>query len=204
MLHKSEKLCCALKNVGQMAHSIESIGIHLTFSFGLVVFRYYPIGHKAYLRQYPDVLGQKMRSVTRTPLWERARSNEKDADEGASQKSWWNDEWLSTIENNTANYPILCLVERSYAEFPPDPYTKSVQKIGANGPVIKWKAPKDTSVLRGIPGSPLRWSVMLRPLTSVLPPTSFLASASESLSLPPTFNVITFPHSQLKPFLYVN
>ena len=36
---------------------------------------YYPLGHKAFLEDFPDVLGKKTRQLTRIPLWERAQDN---------------------------------------------------------------------------------------------------------------------------------
>ena len=34
------------------------------------------------------------------------------------QNRWFNDAWLSSLSDETGNYPILCRVEQTYAEFP--------------------------------------------------------------------------------------
>ena len=172
-------------------------------------FRYYPAGHKAYLEKYPDTLGKKTRSVSRVPLWERAAAEKDDltTEDGTVQKttsSWWNDEWLTGVEGDLANYPIVCRVERTHAEYPPDPYAKSVKK-DESGNIVKiiWKPPKDPGVLKEIAGTPLRLAVGLRPLTPILPPKWSDDSGpqnDETLVLPPTFTVVTFP-SDLTPFL---
>lgn len=128
----------------------------------------------------------------RVPLWERAAAMEKE-----NERQWWTDDWLKQIEEETARYPILCRVERSYPEFPPDPYVKVVNKDDGK---VRYKAPKDPKVLKNIPGTPLRLAVELRPLTSVVAPPNHLNGTGQSLSPPPTFSVVVFP-SQSKPFV---
>jgi len=156
--------------------------------------RYYPLGHKEFLSKFPDELGRKTRSLMRIPLWERPEIEDKE-----NPASWCTEDWLTGIDKDTANFPILCRVERTYAEFPPDPFTKTTKKIddGTNVKVV-WKAPKDPTALPK-KGTPLRLAVELRPLASVLPPQG--PSNGEQLPLPPAFSVATFPSREAKPFL---
>lgn len=107
------------------------------------------------------------------------------------------------MENSTGKYPLVCRVERTHAEFPPDPFTKVVTKDKGSEEVrVYWKGPKEGSDLKKGQKSRLRLAVMLRPLTPVLPPSwnSTDPSAVDLISLPPLFSVVTFP-SDLDPFL---
>jgi hypothetical protein len=168
----------------------------------LILFRYYPCGHKKYLETYPDVLGKKLRSAQRVPLWERP-SQTGEGEEGAmdESKKWWTEQWLEEMQNDVAAYPILCRVEKSYAEFPPDPFTK-IKKNGSNDETkVTWKAPKDPAVLKEIQGTQMRLALILRPLTPLVPPVLNGGRVYTSLPLPPIFNVVTFPSPQHKPFM---
>jgi hypothetical protein len=126
-------------------------------------------------------------------------ANENENKVAAEGPTWWTEQWLKGMVEGTANYPILCRVERSYAEFPPDPFTKVTRKSGSsdNAQII-WKAPKDPVVLKQANGAPLRLALILKPLTSVVPPP--VEDSHTSLPLPPTFSLVTFP-SSLKPFM---
>ncbi|GKY91187.1 hypothetical protein MPSEU_000091400 [Mayamaea pseudoterrestris] len=163
---------------------------------------YYPLGHKEHLATYPDALGKKLRSAQRVPLWERPfHATEQDSKAAAEGMVWWTEEWLQGMDDGSANYPILCRVERSYAEFPPDPFTKVVKKAGSNDNSQNvWKAPKDPGELKAANGAPLRLALILKPLTSVAPPTLDTGEGYASLPLPPIFSVVTFP-SKVKPFI---
>jgi hypothetical protein len=45
---------------------------------------------------------------------EKKQSEEND--EAGTQKMWWNDEWLAGVNSDLGNYPLLCRVERTWAE----------------------------------------------------------------------------------------
>ena len=160
--------------------------------------RYYPLGHKEWLAANPDVLGKRLRSAQRVPLWERPLQTDEGNDK-AEGAEWWTAEWLQAMNDGTANYPILCRVEKSYAEFPPDPFTKVIKKAGSGDDAqVVWKPPKDPAILKQATGAPLRLALILRPLSPVVPPAA--DQVSMSLALPPTFSVVTFPAAQ-KPFM---
>jgi hypothetical protein len=181
---------------------------------------YYPAGHRAYVKDYPDILGKKTRQITRLPLWERAVIERDKIDRGEGPKTgdsslnvWWTDEWLEGIEGDLGKYPILCRVHATNAEFPPDRFTKVIKKGE-----ISWKDPKEqTKRTKESSRTPLRLAVTLRPLAPVVPPPKessgdALASSTQPdllpsrfkddqpLALPPFFTVVTFP-SQQKPFI---
>jgi hypothetical protein len=161
---------------------------------------YFPKGHSAFLKEFPDVLGKKTRQMTRVPLWER-RSDSRDSkpvdDLSSAQppqtNSWWTEDWAKDITKGDGGgrYPILCVVQTVCAEFPPDPNTKVVKKNAGDGEQVKlfFKAAKETPKKQP---AKVRLSVTLRPLSPVLP--------GLGLSLPPVFSVVTFP-SKLKPFI---
>ena len=170
--------------------------------------RYYPTGHQLYLEKYPDVLGEKTGDPSRIPLWERAFAEKENMSNAAgegdrSPGGWWNDRWLEGIKENLGAYPIICRVQSTQAEFPPDPFTK-IPKTDEEGNVVKitWKAPKDPGAVRRAAGTPLRLAVELCPLTPVLPPkwTRNGPQDESNLALPPCFTAVTFP-TKLKPFL---
>ena len=165
---------------------------------GLSCCRYYPLGHKEWLIAHPDVLGKKLRSAQRVPLWERPLQVDDGHGKGEGPE-WCTQEWLQAMNEGTANYPILCRVEKSYAEFPPDPFTKVIKKNGSSDDAqVVWKPPKDPALLKQATGAPLRLALILRPLTPLVPPDA--DQASVSFALPPTFSVVTFPATQ-KPFM---
>src|SRR6476660_3723561 len=144
-----------------------SFHISISHTCLFCVNRYYPQGHKQFLATHPDFLGKKLRSAQRVPLWERPlQATESDSKAAAEGTLWWTEEWLKSTNDGTANYPILCRVERSYAEFPPDPFTKVMRKSGSsdNAQVV-WKAPKDPAVFRQANSAPLRLALILKPLT---------------------------------------
>ena len=119
-----------------------------------------------------------------------------------SEHPWWTDEWLDGLENgNLGDYPIICRVERTHAEFPPDPYSKVVESGSQNdGTILYFKKPK--KFVKGEGKVPMRLSVTLRPLTPVMAPliTEGKSPQSVEVSVPPYFSVITFP-CELEPFL---
>jgi hypothetical protein len=158
------------------------------------------MGHKEWLEVHPDVLGKKLRSAQRVPLWERlSQIDEADSKVAADGSEWWSQQWLDSLEDGTNNYPLLCRVEKCYAEFPPDPFTKVIKKTGNDdSSQIVWKPPKDPAVLKQAKGAPLRLALILKPLSAIVPPSP--TDAYSSLVLPPTFSVVTFPSEQ-KPFM---
>lgn len=185
---------------------------------------YYPAGHRAFLKVHPDILGKKTRNITRMTLWERAKkekaklgkaASEEVALEGAEKKqapqesvdkalTWWNEEWLSAVEEDLGRYPIICRVEKTHVEFPPDPYAESkiITKDDQSGGVqVTWALPKDTQKKKQS-NPPLCLAVMLRPLTPVLPSRSGAAEAAsdQQLTLAPNFYVVTFP-CKASPFI---
>jgi len=138
------------------------------------------------------------------PLWERAAQlKEEDAASDAS-KRWWTEDWLDGVESfGLGDYPVLCRVERTHVEFPPDPFSKIVKKDDASGATkVYFKKPKNAA--RDTAASQLRLAVTLRPLTPLEPPAPWEetspSDSSASLSLPPLFSVSTFP-CKLDPFL---
>ncbi|KAL7579034.1 hypothetical protein ACA910_019074 [Epithemia clementina (nom. ined.)] len=79
---------------------------------------YYPLGHKAFLEDFPDILGKKTHQFKRVPLWERmtsktaqrlqarwtrekaAAGNANSASDPASpstESSWYTQEWIDSI-----------------------------------------------------------------------------------------------------------
>lgn len=179
---------------------------------------YYPAGHRQFLEANPDILGKKTRNITRMTLWDRAKKEKSkmekataqdEADNGESQvnaeskvSNWWNEDWLSLIDGDLDRYPILCRVEKTHAEFPPDPLSdaKVVTNDKTGAVQVTWK-PKKGGPKKHQESPPLRLAVMLRPLTPALPPQQSSGdSASTELALPPNFYVVTFP-SKASPFL---
>lgn len=159
--------------------------------------RYYPRGHRLFLEAYPDILGKKTRSTTRVTLWEKAELERKEFSENGkmdADKKWWDDEWLDNFQNSYDRYPILCRVRNTYAEFPPDRYTKVIKNDK-----VYWKSPKVKKAGGDLPPAVLRLAVTLQPLTPVLPPSCDGGTKIE-LAIPPIFSVQTFP-SQMDPFL---
>ena len=122
---------------------------------------------------------------------------------GMTQKTWWTDEWLEEITSYLGNYPIICRVERTHAEFPPDPYSalKQIEKDGGEVKVT-WSLPAAGGAKKLKNKTHMRLAVVLRPLTPVVPPawTDNGPLEDDSLDLPPNFTVVTAPASTA-PFL---
>jgi hypothetical protein len=98
------------------------------------------------------------------------------------------------------NFPILCRMEGTRPEFPPDPYEKVVKSSNdGDGDVVCWGVPKGSSALKRIAGTPLCLAVDLRPMTTLIP-LDAIGGERVGLSLPPPFTVVTFP-TELDPFL---
>ena len=149
----------------------------------------------------------------RLPLWHRAKRDKskllkakKGEPSNGSPKIWWTDEWLEGLESDLGCYPLVCRVERSHAEFPPDPYSghKMVDSEGG-GVKLTWTLPAAASGTTKKKKSKafIRMALTLRPLTPVMPPVwnEFGLSDEVSLDLPPTFTVVTCPSSNSEPFL---
>jgi hypothetical protein len=205
---------------------------------------FYPSAYKEFLEVHPDSLGTRLRNLLRVPLWMRARRQlgrlkGGTASEDDKRDIWFTEEWIlsltrkkgdngirDSIEASLGDYPILCQVIRSHAEFPPDPYSKekSISKSGKET-TISWAQPA-VAKIAATTGSgkqkadrPLiRQAVTLKPLTTVLPPqllstkqhispSSSGSGSLDALKLPPNFTVITNPTSaplepHLLPFCY--
>ena len=171
-------------------------------------YRYYITGHRAYLDRYPDIIAKKNRGKkTRIPLWERATQlmKEETLNDTAqsSENPWWTDEWLNGLQNdNLGDYPIICRVERTHAEFPPDPYSKVVESDKkSDGTILRFKKPKKFVKSEGKVS--MRLAITLRPLSHVMAPLSIdgcAATQNIALSVPPVFSVVSFP-CELEPFL---
>lgn len=168
--------------------------------------RYYITGHRRHLEQYPDVLGKKTRSKTRVPLWERAAQLKAEQEESEEKsngqvKSWWTPEWLEGLANGRlGDYPLICRVERTHAEFPPDPWIKVVKKDENTGEAkVHFKKPKKSSDSDDPSGQRLRLAVALRPLTPLVAPCCD-DSATGGSELAPLFACVTFPCEQ-EPFI---
>ena len=176
---------------------------------------YYPKGHRDFLKQFPDHLCKN--KITRIPLWDRAKKeklksakakvakNVEDLNGGASSTkappTWWNDEWLSNVEEGSlGSYPIVCRVEKGHAEFPPDPLAD--HKIVEADGTINWRFPNTAATAKAKKKAFLRLAVTLRPLTTVLPPTWTESGPVDVHSLvpPPPFTIQTFP-SKTTPYL---
>lgn len=157
---------------------------------------YYPAGHKQFLDVYPDVLGKKTKSITRVPLWEKARAERLDPD--SSNSRWWSPLWLDNFDEKYSRFPIICRIRHTHAEFPPDRFTKVIK----DGEVI-WKKPKPKKMAAEGPSlDRLRLALSLQPLTTLLPPVMDLMTAEDDhhLSLPPIFSVAICP-CDLDPFI---
>ena len=197
----------------------------LSLSNGSISCRYYPSGHRDFLKRHPDVLGKKTRNKTRLPLWERAqkeKGKDENTEEGNENESaaldkttsdtanrkqpeWWDDDWLAGVEGELGNYPLICRVERTQAEFPPDldvlVDSKLVTEDGVQKVVFK-QAKANKKSKHSNP--PLCLAVVLKPMTPLVPPKWNADSCSlgngNSLLLPPIFHVVTHP-SKCAPFI---
>ena len=183
-------------------------------TLSLLVCRYYPSAHHAFLESNPDTLGVKLKNLLRLPLWQRAKRDrarskkaqeEGEQEEGeqvattaGTQKTWWTDEWLEEITSDLGNYPIICRVERTHAEFPPDPYSalKQIEKEGGEVKVT-WSLPAAGGAKKIKNKTHMRLAVLLRPLTPVVPPawTDNDPVENDSLELAPNCTVVTAPAS---------
>lgn len=123
----------------------------------------------------------------------------------SSPTIWWTDEWIEQIDGDLGQYPILCRVERTQAEFPFDPNIHH-RKVDEKGNVT-WiipdqkPAPKKSKDHETAPSVGL--AIVLQPLTSVIPPTWDESSGelTDELPLPPPFSIVTFPSNNFTPFL---
>lgn len=116
-------------------------------------------------------------------------------DEQAQDSSWWTAHWLEGVKNlNLGDYPLICRVERTQAEFPPDPFCKVIDRETVDGPVISFKS-KNHSNASLNSSTQVRLAVTLKPLT----PLTVTDNASLS-TLPPSFTAVTFP-CHLEPFI---
>lgn len=121
---------------------------------------------------------------------------------------WWTDEWIAGIDSLHGQYPIVCRVERTHAEFPYDPNAehKVINSDGCLSWVIPSEQPKKGSEKLKKAVSPImRLCVLLKPLTPVVPPKweplDERKGSEVELRLPPTFSVVTFPTSDVDPFV---
>ncbi|CAB9514023.1 PHD [Seminavis robusta] len=181
---------------------------------------YYPAGHREFVKEFPDYLGKKL--ISRAPLWERAEKEQRKSKKAAdgkendnepsaksttnSSKRWWNDEWIEGVDptnGKLGHYPILCRVDKTQAEFPPDP-TNMVADKGSNTWTETTAQPKTKAKKNAKKHAFLRLAVTLRPLTPVLPPSWTDNGPTDKESLPTpsvTFTVVTFPAPSLSPFI---
>ena len=161
--------------------------------------RYYISGHKQFLAEYPDVLATIAKLKSRIPLWERAAQLRSGDAEATS--AWWTERWLAGLESSGfGDFPLLCRVERTDVEFPPDPFSKVAKKDHEGSTKIYFKKPKNVTLDKAV--SQLRIAVGLRPLTPLeLPAPGTAASGPQPTALPPFFSVVTFPSNELDPFL---
>lgn len=151
---------------------------------------YYPAGHYRFLQSYPDHLRKDQ--ITRLSLWERgAKERDEKSSGGASEeKQWWTNDWIDQAAEGKYLLPILCRVEKTQAEFPPD---TSKDEIAETGTMAKKTRERPL----------LRLAVTLRSLTPVEPPKWKETGApvdTSDLALPPVFTCVTFP-SPKQPYL---
>jgi Bromodomain len=120
----------------------------------------------------------------------------------SSNNKWWSEEWLDGVmTGNLGDYPLICTVEQTFPEFPPDPYSKIVKTDGKNdSTMLYFKKPK--LFVRDTQKAKIRLAVTLRPLTPLMAPTLLEIRSREASPLPPppTFTVVTFP-CELEPFI---
>lgn len=111
---------------------------------------------------------------------------------------------MDEVNDGTWGYPLLCRVEHTTAEFPPDPFSKQEKMMSPGGDVkIVYKSPKNSRFVKQVARTPLQLVMRLKPLTTVVPPLWFEENGprdEESLALPPYFSVVTFPCDE-KPFV---
>jgi len=159
--------------------------------------------------------------MARVPLWERARREKVKVENkvksvevdvptddpppltllnNSNALSWWNNEWMEGIEKSLGNYPLICRVEKTQAEFPPDPLAD--EKIVRPDGSFAWKAPDTIAKAKVKKKAYLRLAVTLRPLTTLIPPVWSESGpvVEHALTVPPPFTCVTFPSTE-KPFL---
>ena len=142
----------------------------------------------------------------RVPLWEKAAAEmEKHADSdesgGAAKQpssaasAWWAKEWVDEINGDLGKHPLLCVVQSTFAEFPPDPKVKVVRKDkdGDDTARVFWRGSADSNKTEYV-----RLAVTLRAVTPLR--HSMSVPMDSSKPLPPMFTVVVFP-SQQRPFL---
>lgn len=198
-----------------------------------------------FLTVYPDKLGSQLRNLLRVPLWQRgkraiARRKAGLDDVGDESSTWWTEEWVQSLVSRSddssssasspslGDYPIVCRVERTHAEFPPDPYDKekSVTKTGEET-TISWTAKASETVnattkMKRKRKVQVRLAILLKPFTTILPDElngsddkgaldrnhdndtvrGGRCSSCSRLDLPPNFTVLIAPlESPLEPFI---
>lgn len=156
------------------------------------------------------------------PLWDRARKEkgtsavaeagseneneliEKTTSEVRKHSDWWDEEWLAGIDSEMGSYPLICRVERTHAEFPPDLDAESevVMEQGVQKVIFKHlKANKKNKDQY----APLHLAVVLKPLTPLVPPEwdseSGALRSGSLLNPPPSFQAVTFPSSKCAPYI---
>lgn len=123
-----------------------------------------------------------------------------------SEKPWWTIEWMSGIQRGAGRYPILCRVEKEFAEFPYDQESQTEirrlqydTKKAKSGGGTTYRVSEKEGRQKPSRFKPLMClAVTLKPLAPVIPPSEF--GSEPALSLPPIFSVLTFP-AEKEPFL---
>mmetsp|Transcript_31486 Transcript_31486/g.47590 ORF Transcript_31486/g.47590 Transcript_31486/m.47590 type:complete len:1542 (-) Transcript_31486:136-4761(-) len=155
---------------------------------------------------HPDKIGEKVGNKMRMPLWERAQK-ERDVQSSLKSESivdeykWWNKEWLDGVNGYLGIYPLICGVEKTHSEFPPDPDSDNTRTIkdSEGNKIILFENPKSCKRNRKKCQSKahLCLAVTLKPMSPLLPPVwnAGAGKLQESvlLSPPPTFQVVIFP-----------
>ena len=133
-----------------------------------------------------------------------ASAKMKKKDGASSSPSWWNEEWLAAMEGDFGGeYPILCRVENTTAEFP---YNKGAVDI-ATDRKTSWsmkidRAKKDEIRKQLAKKRPmLRLAVTLKALTPLVS-SSTGTGDDVSLDPPPPFVVQCFPSKTVNPFVF--
>lgn len=187
--------------------------------------RYYPRAHYDFLKDQPDIRQKKLRLKLRKPLWEKAEeelellkeSKEKNPEEQSKkvkmlhEEKWWTPDWIKSVPEEAGAYPIICRVEKTIAEFPYDAESlleirRLQYKAKKEGKVKEQDKLKKKSSRRLVTRTKpiLGVCVTLKPLSPIIPPQRSrkmgIFFEECSLSLPPTFSVLTFPCST-EPFI---
>lgn len=155
---------------------------------------------------HPDKIGEKVGNKMRMPLWERAQK-ERDVQSSVKSESivdeykWWNKEWLEGVNGHLGIYPLICSVEKTHSEFPPDPDSDNTRTIkdSEGNKIIVFENPKSCKRNKKKCQSKahLCLAVTLKPMSPLLPPVWNAGTGklqeSELLSPPPPFQVVIFP-----------